>query len=80
MVNHSKQVLDRARRTREHSRQLCCEIRQTLARSVVLLWHSRRHSDPATKPVVAELATRAERAKRNRETIVRTPLSPARPL
>ena len=73
MFEHSHAVLEEARRTRQRSEQLCRELRQTVARSLVTLWHSRRQREGASTPLNGELASRAECAKRNRETIVRTP-------
>jgi hypothetical protein len=67
----TEELLERSRRERERSRQLRKQLRATLAQTLVLLWHSRR---VAARPGrAAELAARAERAKRNRETVVRTP-------
>jgi hypothetical protein len=77
MFKHSQEVLEQARRTRQRSEQLCRELRETVARSLVTLWHSRRQREataPTTSaPPANELAGRAERAKRNRETVVHTP-------
>jgi hypothetical protein len=73
MFNRSHEILEQARRTRQRSEQLCRELRETVARSLVTLWHSRRQRETAAPPVNDELATRAECAKRNRETVVHTP-------
>jgi hypothetical protein len=77
MLNRSHEVIEQARRTRERSERLQRELRETVARSLVALWHSRRQREAAAAPTPApaadELADRAECAKRNRETVVRTP-------
>jgi hypothetical protein len=78
MFRRTQEVLNQARRTREQSQRLCSELREAVARSLVVLWHSRgqRQAPPAS---ANDLITRAERAKRSRETVVRNPDTPAGP-
>jgi hypothetical protein len=80
IYRRTQELLNEARRTREQSRRLRLELRKTIAQSMVLMWHCRLRRPPVFPSSANDLATRAERAKRNRETVVHTPPTPARPL
>jgi hypothetical protein len=68
----TNELLERSRRERRRAERLRAETRALLAQSLVLVWHMKRFTD-GRNGLAAELAGRAERAKRNRETVVRSP-------
>ena len=74
MASEIEQLKEQVRRERERTQRLSGELRKVIAESLVLLWHSRnagRGGGDESDAGAGSCAARAERAKRNRETVVR---------